>query len=147
MIVNRADPSDVFLALIESNSFNLMDGKKISAELRANRHLWDAVLFNRPGDGGITLRDMPGGQYNADTVWILTDMVRQKSLFETAKAWEADNIIVMTPTDTWQADRYDESSPYTLKPLKKPRSEDTVKGVLAAYQKDETRVVFRLWWD
>ena len=137
--MSRGNPSEVFLTLIEENGFNNMDGKQIAKELRAERHLWEAVLFCRETLVGITLRDMPDGSYNADTIFLLTDMIRQTRLFELVKKWGADSIIVATPTDTWAAGRYDDD--YTLKSV---QGESAASFLCCA---EDNHVVLRLWWD
>jgi len=144
--VSKGNPSEVFLQLIEENSFNSMDGKKIAFDLRRDRFLWEAVMFHRPGDGGTTLRDMADGSYNADTVTILTDMVREKTLYETLKQWEPDSITMLTPTAAWRSER-DDDGYRLLKVVRELDREDKLSSFLGSNQKNETRVVFRLWWD
>jgi hypothetical protein len=145
--VSTGNPSEVFLNLIEWNSFNRFDGKQITKALRADRHLWDAVLFYRT-DVGITLRDMVDGRYNADSLVLLTSLARWDTLYEIVKQWSPDAIVVVTPTDSFNAGRYeDETDCYTLTKMAKPDREDTLSSFLGAHQKDEARVVIRLWWD
>jgi hypothetical protein len=144
--VSGGNESEVLLGLIERHSFNMMDGKKIAAQLRADRHLWDGVLFLRT-DYGITLRDLPNGSYNADTVVLLTDEKRRAALYEIVKGWEPHSITVLTALVSFQADRYaDEYAIYELKSIPAV-GEDLLSRFLGSHKKDEERAVIRLWWD
>lgn len=146
----RLDANDVFLNLLEANSFNALNGKKVAAELRSNRGLWDGMLYTR-SDTGITLRDLPDGSYNADTIYLLTDIIRWRKLKTLAEKWNPDFMLIITNDDTWEADRYsDEYSSYALKKVSKKdaklRGERSLSGFLGASGADE-RVVIQLWWD
>ena len=147
-IVASGNPSDFFLALIEDGSFNQMDGKVVTKALRADRGLWEAVLFARTDDLGITLRDMPGGSYNADTIYILTDQARQEDLQKIVYPWRPPSITILTSTNTWTAGRYDnEQGTYVLKQVESPDREDRLANFLGSHQHVDDRVVFKLWWD
>jgi hypothetical protein len=79
-----ASVQDIHLELIRRTKFNDMDGERIVASLLAHRHLWLAVLLDRPGvpnyakprrlltAGLIKLRDLPDNYWNADQLFILT---------------------------------------------------------------------------
>lgn len=55
------------LDVIAKTNFNLFDGKKIAELLKENRKLWRAVVL--PLDP-LSLRDMEGGWWHADTLYI-----------------------------------------------------------------------------
>jgi len=79
-----ASVQEIQLELIRRTTFNALDGEKVCASLLKNRHLWLAVLLDRPGFsdydhpthllimGLIKLRDLDQNFWNADTLFILT---------------------------------------------------------------------------
>jgi hypothetical protein len=79
-----ASVQDIQLELLRRTSFNALDGERVCASLLKHRHLWLAVLLDRPGlpdyaepshllmAGLIKLRDLPDNLWNADTLFILT---------------------------------------------------------------------------
>jgi hypothetical protein len=79
-----ASVQDIQLELLRRTSFNALDGEKVCASLLKHRHLWLAVLLDRPGvpnyaepghlllSGLIKLRDLPDNFWNADTLFLLT---------------------------------------------------------------------------
>lgn len=146
----RVDPNEIFLQLIHDNSFNSMRGEVVASDLRENRALWDGVLFCRPdGDWGITLRDMPTGSYNADTIFLLTTKERAKQLFEVASKWSADCICVTDATGEWSANRWDseDCESYELKLTETSGDNCPVSRMLGSHSTGENRVALRLWWD
>jgi hypothetical protein len=84
MKLRDAKAQDIQLELIRRTAFNAFDGERIYDSLTRNRHLWSAVLLDRPGipnysepsnllmSGLIKLRDLPGNYWNADTLFVLT---------------------------------------------------------------------------
>src|SRR5712691_6426965 len=79
-----ASVQDIQLELLRRTSFNALDGERGHASLLKHRHLWLAVLLDRPGianyaepgpllmAGLIKLRDLADNIWNADTLFILT---------------------------------------------------------------------------
>jgi hypothetical protein len=82
--LRQASVQDIQLELLRRTSFNDLDGEKVHASLLKHRHLWLALLLDRPGvpdyaepdhlllAGLIKLRDLPKNTWNADTLFILT---------------------------------------------------------------------------
>jgi hypothetical protein len=82
--LREASVQDIQLELLRRTSFNALDGEKVCASLFKHRHLWSAVLLDRPGvanyaepgllliAGLIKLRDLPDNIWNADQLFILT---------------------------------------------------------------------------
>lgn len=80
-----ATVQDIQLELIRRTKFNALDGEQVHAGLLRHRGLWQAVLLDRPGhadytkpaslllSGLIKLRDLPYNDWNADTLFVLTD--------------------------------------------------------------------------
>jgi hypothetical protein len=84
LTLRGASVQDIQLELLRRTSFNDLVGEKVHASLLKHRHLWLAVLLDRPGvpdyvepgllllAGLIKLRDLPDNIWNADTLFILT---------------------------------------------------------------------------
>jgi hypothetical protein len=82
--LREASAQDIQLELLRRTRFNALDGERVHASLLKHRHLWLAVLLDRPGvpdyaepgplllSGLIKLRDLPHNIWNADTLFILT---------------------------------------------------------------------------
>lgn len=82
--LRQASVQDIQLELLRRTRFNALDGEKVYASLLKHRHLWMAVLLDRPGvpnyaeprhlliAGLIKLRDLSDNYWNADTLFILT---------------------------------------------------------------------------
>ena len=82
--LREASVQDIQLELLRRTRFNALDGARVQASLLQHRHLWLAVLLDRPGvpdyaqprslllSGLIKLRDLPDNLWNADTLFILT---------------------------------------------------------------------------
>jgi len=84
LALRDATVQDIQLELIRRTTFNSFDGEKVYASLLKHRHLWLAVLLDRPGvanyaepshlliSGLIKLRDLADNYWNADTLFVLT---------------------------------------------------------------------------
>jgi hypothetical protein len=84
LLLRDASVQDIQLELLRRTRFNALNGEKVCASLLKHRHLWTAVLLDRPGipnyaepshlltSGLIKLRDLPQNVWNADTLFILT---------------------------------------------------------------------------
>jgi len=84
LVLRDATVQDIQLELIRRTKFNDFDGEKLVASLLKHRHLWLAVLLDRPGvanyaeptmlltAGLIKLRDLADNYWNADTLFVLT---------------------------------------------------------------------------
>ena len=82
--LRNATVQDIQLELLRRTTFNALDGERVRDSLLKHRHLWHAVLLDRPGvpnyadpshllmGGLIKLRDMPDNLWNADTIFVLT---------------------------------------------------------------------------
>lgn len=82
--LRTASVQDIQLELLRRTAFNALDGERVCASLLKHRHLWLAVLLDRPGfpnyaepgrlpvAGLIKLRDLPDNLWNADTLFVLT---------------------------------------------------------------------------
>ncbi|QEL16722.1 hypothetical protein [Limnoglobus roseus] len=82
LILRSATVKDIQLELLRRTRFNALDGKRVVASLFRHRHLWRAVVLDRPGvpnyaepahlltGGLIKLRDLPDDIWNADTLFI-----------------------------------------------------------------------------
>ena len=77
---------------------NFLDGSKVAASLLTHHDLWLAAYLDRFGhDAMIKLRDLPGGEWNVDTLFVLTRTLHQaKQLAEIAEEeeWQADDVVV-----------------------------------------------------
>lgn len=146
--MTRPSPSEAFLRWIEEAQFNSFDGQQIAADLRANGDLWQAVMFCRPRDWGVTLRDMPDGVYSADTIYLLTDVDRWQSLWSIVWQWSADSILVMLPRESFRLDVKSEGGGrrYMLEPIRSPAPQDDLPKFLGVGPRVDL-AVFQLWWD
>jgi len=72
---------EIQLELIRRHRFNAFDGERVAAGLLDHRDLWEAVMMDRlavsnpgrlPSLGMVKLRDLPHGEWNVDTLYILT---------------------------------------------------------------------------
>jgi hypothetical protein len=89
LCLRDASVQEIQLELLRRTSFNALDGERVCASLHRHRHLWLAVLLDRPGianyaepshllmSGLIKLRDLPENIWNADTLFILTSTAAQ----------------------------------------------------------------------
>lgn len=144
----RVDSNSVFLDLIRHNSFNSMNGEQIAHDLEINRGLWDSVLFCYLDSPGLTLRDMPSGRYNADTILLLTDQTRAEDLESLVRQWNCDSVTVLRADGAWVS-HYCENGHYELRPISPSACDHNLKlsCFLGSSQPNDTRVVFQLWWD
>lgn len=109
LLLRSATVQEIQLELIRRTRFNQLDGEEIYGSLMAHRDLWQAVLLDRVGlpdkkdlrllfaFGLIKLRDLPGNQWNADSLFVLTkdhDQARQWPRIAEQEAWEADDVHV-----------------------------------------------------
>lgn len=108
---------------IRESEFNNFDGATIASDLAVSHGvLWDAVIFDRPlgVDLLVSLRDLPHGIWNADTLFVLCSTMKQvKGLQAAAKSWRADSVRV----------------------LKGPEASE----VLGSFPTD--KYVVEMWWD
>jgi hypothetical protein len=84
LTLRDASVQDIQLELLRRTSFNALNGQRVYDSLLKHRHLWLAVLLDRPGvpdyaepshllmSGLIKLRDLSDNYWNADTLFILT---------------------------------------------------------------------------
>jgi hypothetical protein len=105
---------DIQLELIRRSRFNAFDGERVVASLLARRHLWQAVLLDRPGfthegrlpaAGLIKLRDLRYNIWNADTLYVLTPdeaSARELAALCEAEDWGGE---VWVHTDREDVDR------------------------------------------
>lgn len=83
------------LELIKRASYNQLNGKRVVTDLENNRELWKAALMDRaehPMDLLIKLRDMQFGEWNVDTLFILSSGKDDRRLEELAQTWRANEI-------------------------------------------------------
>jgi hypothetical protein len=84
LLLRDASVQEIQLELLRRTRFNALDGERVVASLLKHRHLWRAILLDRPGvpnftkpgwlltAGLIKLRDLPDNLWNADTLFLLT---------------------------------------------------------------------------
>jgi hypothetical protein len=77
----EASVQEIQLELIRRRNFNAFNGERVAATLLKHRELWEAVMMDRlaisnpgllPTLGMLKLRDLPHGDWNVDTLYILT---------------------------------------------------------------------------
>lgn len=83
---------DLYLKLIDLNSFNSFAGPEVVADLRANRNLWKAVTMVSCHYPLLYLRDMASGAWNVDTVMILSSQKDDTRLELVAERWDPDEV-------------------------------------------------------
>jgi hypothetical protein len=103
--LREASVQDIQLELLRRTRFNDLNGEKVTASLLKHRHLWLAVLLDRPGvpnyaepsylltAGLIKLRDLPYNLWNADTLFISTpthSQARELAGIAEAEDWGGD---------------------------------------------------------
>lgn len=78
--LTQASTQEIQLELIRRRKFHAFDGERVAATLLEHRDLWDAVMMDRlaisnpgqlPSLGMVKLRDLPQGEWNVDTLYIL----------------------------------------------------------------------------
>jgi hypothetical protein len=109
--LRKASVQEIQLELIRRTTFNALDGEKVYASLLKHRHLWRAVLLDRPGianyaepshllmAGLIKLRDLPDNFWNADSLFILTpdrSCAEELARIAEEEVWLADEVHVYT---------------------------------------------------
>lgn len=134
---------EIYLSLIQAGGrWNRFDGRRIASELRQNRQLWRAVIIARepnvlnglPGTelcnrvNLVTLRDLPVGRTNLDSLFLLAEPGRQDALECLARSWSCDELVWVTQGEALRA-----------------------MGVnwmaYPDYPQDEPRFLLELWWD
>jgi len=70
-------------------SFNDFQAEQVIKDLKANAHLWDAVLMDQPGL--MKLRDLPEDIWNVSTLYILTG-IQSDQLYQLALSWNPSSI-------------------------------------------------------
>jgi hypothetical protein len=110
---------NLMLDLITKASFNDFDGKAVVDDLMNHQELWCSVMMTREGMCGITLRDLPDGDYNVDTLYILSSGKDDNHLLAVAEGWPSDEV-------SWLSD-------------------DAAGKFLGCFP--ATGRVLRLWWD
>ena len=78
------------LALMESATFNDFNGPTVVADLKKHRDLWSAAYMTR--FDLIPLRDIPSGDWNVDTLFILPTAGKEAALMKLAEGWSADEV-------------------------------------------------------
>ena len=81
------------LTLMRLASFNEFDGDLVANSLGEHRDLWQAaIMTNDPESGSllIGLRDLPDGEWNVDTMFILAIPGKQDELEQLAQEWSPD---------------------------------------------------------
>ena len=81
----------MYFDLLLMSSFNAFDGKRVAGDLLKNRELWQSLLMTR-SQLGIILRDLPDGEHNVDTLYVLAHPGREDALRHLADTWSADEI-------------------------------------------------------
>lgn len=89
---------ELYLELISLTSHNNMDGERVAASLREHPDLWRAVVMTSSFGLGMTLRDLPGGFHNVDTLFVYTESgIQCAELVKLAyEEWSADHIEIQT---------------------------------------------------
>ena len=103
---------ELYLELVKKSRV----GEVVVKDLLKHKDLWDSV-FMMPT--GVTLRDIPKGINNVDTLYILTDKKRLSKLKEVAKNWDYDLFEVV----------------------------EEIEALLFLGQSTEDEVVVVIWWD
>lgn len=117
---------DIQLELIERTQRNELNGKKIVEDLKANRHLWKGAILtmakaNTGSESLIPLRDISLNIWNADTLYIQTDVKNMDAIKKLASRWDADDI--------------------------RPLSEKAILTMLGTSPENLEGWVIRVWWD
>lgn len=107
---------DLNFELMELASFNSFDGKAVVADLKKHQELWHGAVMGRfVYSQLIALRDISGGDWNVDTLMILSSGKNDGELELLAKSWEADEVDWLSDEE---ADRLLGSSPSWSKVLR-----------------------------
>ncbi len=83
-------PQELELLLIRQASFNNFDGNQIADNLEARPDLWKAALVYQSSGPGITLRDLPDGDYNIDMLVIYPKPGKDHDLEVLSQDWKPD---------------------------------------------------------
>jgi hypothetical protein len=83
-------PQELQLALMRHASFNELDGNRVVRDLERRPELWAAALMSR--DDLVSLRDLPDGEWNVDTLYVLSSGEDDAALEQLARAWNADEV-------------------------------------------------------
>lgn len=94
----EATNQEIQLELIRRCRINFLDGEKVAASLVKHRDLWLAAYLDQTGFSALLkLRDLPAGEWNVDTLFVLTKTLdKAKLLAQIAEdeEWEADDVVV-----------------------------------------------------
>lgn len=94
-------PQRLYLDLIEETSFNELAGPAVVASLLAHQELWysavlvDEVYADAPYGAmfpEVLLRDLPSGENNCATLWLVAAPGQEAALEALAGTWHADEI-------------------------------------------------------
>lgn len=97
----------VLMLMLEA-SFNNFDAFRVVGDLLTHRGLWDGAVMGRGASVPRTangpflhgdlleLRDIAGGHWNVDTVYVLHQAVNTAALTALAEGWQADEIHTYT---------------------------------------------------
>jgi hypothetical protein len=98
--LREATAQEIQFELLRRARRNLLDGEKVLKSLRAHRELWRSLIlaplfvWRRDSDlpiiGLITLRDLPKNQWNADTLYVITDSMAR-----------AHDIVALAEREQW----------------------------------------------
>jgi hypothetical protein len=143
-----ADMQALMLDLIEDGSFNGFKGPKVRADLEEHRELWDAASMI-PDCAGLFIRDLPGGIFHCDQLYILTDRERWKRLRPIVAGWNADSITKYNSKGTKVANRWDseDCESYKFKRWDCEGNKSVGHFLGSGLGGEDNRVVLCLWWD
>jgi hypothetical protein len=122
-----------YIELIKLSRFNQFNGKLVAADLITFQHLWKATIMTRSSYNHphakdysdctnlITLRDLPDGENNVDTLFLLPAKGKADELRRLVKMWNPDRI-------EW---------------IGGERAADT----LGSYPQKGKKVILSAWWD
>ncbi len=83
---------ELVLQLLERATIEHLDGHVVAKSLRKRLDLWEAAVITT--DDLLTLRDLPGNWWHADTLYLLApkDPIKQQELEALALNWCADEV-------------------------------------------------------
>jgi hypothetical protein len=111
------------LELMKQVSFNEFNGPAVVAGLEAHQDLWTGAVMTRL-DSLIQLRDIAGGNWNVDTLYILPRKGKEDDLESLARRWDADEIYWIGGEEA-----------------------SLLLGYLSPQTRHTPRQILALWWD
>lgn len=135
--MNTINPAQrIQLERLKLGSFNEFDGEQVAQDLEEHSDLWQSFVFGRfKYSQLIELRDLHGGDINADAIYALVPKNKLDSFLKMAKKWKPNELGYY----------YQEGEKTHTEGTVSYRSDELHMALGACLEKNQ--ILIRLWWD